>query len=141
MRSNKCWSETGAKGIIAVDAKNEMSSEDTPNLQLRIAHVLFVDLVGYSKMLIDDQREILRQMNEVIRGTPHFREAEAAQKVIPLPSGDGMALVFPSKPEDPVECALEISEALRLTRRIQTPRSPSLSHSLIGKRIRAPCTG
>ena len=90
-----------------------MSSEDTQNLQLRIAHVLFVDLVGYSKMLIDDQREILRQMNEVIRGTPHFREAEAAQKVIPLPSGDGMALVFLSKPEDPVECALEISEALQ----------------------------
>ena len=90
-----------------------MSTEDRPHLPLRLAHVLFLDLVGYSKMLIDDQREILRQMNELIRATPHFREADAAQNVIPLPSGDGMALVFLSNPEDPVECALEVSEALQ----------------------------
>jgi serine/threonine-protein kinase len=90
-----------------------MSTEVMPNLQLRIAHVLFIDLVGYSKLLIDDQREILGQLNEVIRGTPHFREADAARNVIPLPSGDGMALVFLSNPEDPVECALEVSDALQ----------------------------
>ena len=89
-----------------------MSTEIKPNLQLEIAHVLFIDLVGYSKLLIDDQREILGQLNEIIRATSHFREAEAAGKLIPLPSGDGMALVFLSNPEDPVECALEVSEAL-----------------------------
>ena len=90
-----------------------MSTEVKPNLQLEIAHVLFIDLVGYAKLLIDDQREILGQLNEVIRATPHFREAEAAGKLIPLPSGDGMGLVFLNNPEAPVECALEISKALQ----------------------------
>jgi TolB-like protein/Flp pilus assembly protein TadD len=90
-----------------------MSTEVKPNLPLEIAHVLFIDLIGYSKLLIDDQREILGQLNEVIRGTPHFREAEAAGKLIPLPSGDGTALVFLSNPAAPVECALEISKALQ----------------------------
>ena len=90
-----------------------MSIEPKPNLQFEIAHVLFIDLVGYSKLLIDDQREILGKLNQVIRGTAHFREAEAAGKLIPLPSGDGMALVFLSNPEAPVECALEISKALQ----------------------------
>jgi len=82
-------------------------------VRLQIAHVLFIDLVGYSKLLVDDQGEILAQMNEVIRGTPHFREAEAAGQLIPLPSGDGMALVFLSNPEAPVQCAFEISKALQ----------------------------
>jgi serine/threonine-protein kinase len=90
-----------------------MSTEVKPNLQLEIAHVLFIDLVGYSKLLIDDQREILGQLNEVIRGTPHFREAEAAGKLVSLPSGDGVGLVFLSNPEAPAECALEISKALQ----------------------------
>ena len=90
-----------------------MSTEVKPNLPLEIAHVLFIDLIGYSKLLIDDQREILGQLNAVIRGTPRFREAEAAGKLISLPSGDGMALVFLSNPEAPVECALEISKALQ----------------------------
>jgi TolB-like protein/Tfp pilus assembly protein PilF len=96
-----------------------MSTEVKPNLPLEIAHVLFIDLVGYSKLLIDDQREILGQLNEVIRGTPHFRESEAAGKLIPLPSGDGMALVFLSDPEAPVECALEISKAMQVYPHIQ----------------------
>ena len=90
-----------------------MATEDAPNLQLKIAHVLFIDLVGYSKMLIDDQREVLDQMNAVIRTTKNFREAEAEGKLIPLPSGDGMALVFLNNPEAPVQCALEISKALQ----------------------------
>ena len=55
-----------------------MSTEIKKEIQLEIAHVLFIDLVGYSKLLLDDQREVLGQLNEVIRGTPHFREAEAA---------------------------------------------------------------
>jgi TolB-like protein/Tfp pilus assembly protein PilF len=96
-----------------------MSTEVKPNLPLEIAHVLFIDLVGYSKLLIDDQREILGQLNEVIRGTPHFREAEAAGTLISLPSGDGTALAFLSNPEAPVECALEISKALQQYPQIQ----------------------
>lgn len=103
--------------VTAADASGRnMSTEVKPNLPLEIAHVLFIDLIGYSKLLIDDQREILGQLNEVIRGTPHFRKAEAAGQLIPLPSGDGTALVFLSNPEAPVECALEISKACKTTR-------------------------
>jgi len=94
-----------------------MSAEE--KIRLEIVHVLFVDLVGYSKMLIDDQREVLRQMNEVIRATAEFRKADAARQVIPLPSGDGMALVFLSNAEAPVECAVEVSEGLKKYPNIQ----------------------
>ncbi|HEY2103882.1 MAG TPA: hypothetical protein VGH08_11590, partial [Chthoniobacterales bacterium] len=86
-----------------------MAAEVKPNLQLEIAHVLFMDVVGYSQLLINDQSEILQQLNEIVRETPHFREAEAAGKLIRLPTGDGMALVFFNNPEAPAQCALEIS--------------------------------
>ena len=90
-----------------------MSAELKPDLQLEIAHVLFMDVVGYSQLLINDQSEILQQLNEIVRETPHFREAEAAGKLIRLPTGDGMALVFFNNPEAPAQCALEISRALK----------------------------
>src|SRR5437868_5439494 len=90
-----------------------MSAELKPDLQLEIAHVLFMDVVGYSQLLINDQSEILQQLNEIVRKTPHFREAEAAGKLIRLPTGDGMALVFFNNPEAPAQCALEISRALK----------------------------
>src|SRR6266404_5700019 len=90
-----------------------MSAEVKPDLQLEIAHVLFMDVVGYSQLLINDQSEILQQLNEIVRETPHFREAEAAGKLIRLPTGDGMALVFFNNPEAPAQCALEISRALK----------------------------
>src|SRR6266513_3275270 len=96
-----------------------MSLERKPDLHLEIAHVLFMDVVGFSKLLINDQSEILEQLNRLVRETPHFREAEAAGKLIRLATGDGMALVFSNSAEAPVECALELSEALQSYPQIQ----------------------
>jgi predicted ATPase/Tfp pilus assembly protein PilF len=90
-----------------------MAMSTEKEVQLEIAHVLFMDVVGYSKLLINDQSSIQQQLNEIVRRTAQFRGAEAADKLIRLPSGDGMALVFLDKPEAPVRCALEISEALQ----------------------------
>src|SRR5437899_1439453 len=96
-----------------------MSVERKPELHLEIAHVLFMDVVGFSRLLINDQSEILEQLNRLVRNTAHFREAEAEGKLIRLATGDGMALVFSNSAEAPVECALEISEALKTHRQIQ----------------------
>jgi TolB-like protein/class 3 adenylate cyclase len=96
-----------------------MSAERKVDLHLEIAHVLFMDVVGFSKLLINDQSEILEQLNQLVRETPHFREAEAAGKLIRLSTGDGMALVFSNSAEAPVECALEISKALKRYLQIQ----------------------
>src|SRR3984893_8764396 len=97
-----------------------MSAERKPDhLHLEIAHVLFIDVVGFSKLLINDQTETLEQLNQLVRETPHFREAEAAGKLIRLSTGDGMALVFSNSPEAPVECALEISKTLKRYPEIQ----------------------
>src|SRR5438094_2447448 len=82
-------------------------------LRLEIAHVLFIDIVGYSKLLIDEQSEALQELNAIVRKTEAAREAEATGQLIFLPTGDGMALVFTGSVEDPVECALQISQALR----------------------------
>jgi class 3 adenylate cyclase len=96
-----------------------MPAEVKKELHLEIAHVLFMDVVGFSKLLIDDQTEILEQLNQLVRETPHFREAEGAGKLIRLATGDGMALVFSNSAEAPVECALEISKALKSYPHIQ----------------------
>src|SRR5947207_14681356 len=96
-----------------------MSLERKPDLHLEMAHVLIMDVVGFSKLLINDQSEILEQLNRLVRETPHFREAEAAGKLIRLATGDGMALVFFNSAEAPVECALEISKALQSYPQIQ----------------------
>ncbi len=90
-----------------------MASEVKKEIALEIAHVLFIDIVGYSKLLINEQRALLRTLNEIVRGTGGFRSAEATGKLIKIPTGDGMALVFYQNPEEPVECALEISRALK----------------------------
>src|SRR4029453_4658798 len=81
--------------------------------RLEIGHVLFVDIVGYSRLLTDEQSEALQELNQIVRGTESAREAEAAEALTVLPTGDGMALVFTGSVEEPVECALEISRALR----------------------------
>ena len=86
---------------------------------LEIGHVLFMDVVGYSKLLINDQTEVLARLNQIVREAPHFQEAEASGKLIRLATGDGMALVFFNNAEAPVECALEISKALRSNPHIQ----------------------
>jgi len=90
-----------------------MSTDSAPDVQLEIGHVLFMDVVGYSKLLINDQRELQEQLSEIVRGTNCFRSAEAAGRLIRLPVGDGMALVFFHSPEAPVQCAIEISKALK----------------------------
>ncbi|MGB7011645.1 MAG: adenylate/guanylate cyclase domain-containing protein, partial [Pseudolabrys sp.] len=81
--------------------------------RLQIGHVLFIDIVGYSKLLVNQQSELLRELNEVVSCTNEFREAEAEGKLIRLPTGDGMALVFRTDPEAPAQCALEIARALK----------------------------
>ena len=90
-----------------------MPDEQKTQLRLEIAHVLFVDIVGYSKLLIDEQSEALQELNRIVRNTEAARQAEAAGQLIILPTGDGMALVFTGSVEDPVECALQVSHALR----------------------------
>ena len=90
-----------------------MADEQKPKQRLEIAHVLFMDIVGYSKLLTDEQSEALQELNQIVRNTEAAREAEAAGQLTILPTGDGMALVFTGSVEEPVECALEISHALR----------------------------
>jgi len=90
-----------------------VSAEVKKEIELEIAYVLFIDIVGYSKLLIDQQRRLLELLNEIVRGTEQFRKAEANRRLITIPTGDGMALVFYNAPEAPVECALEISRAAR----------------------------
>src|SRR6201982_2317672 len=90
-----------------------MPEEQKSKLRLEIAHVLFIDIVGYSKLLIDEQSEALEELNHIVRNTEAASKAEAASQLIFLPTGDGMALVFTGSVEDPVECALQISQTLR----------------------------
>ena len=88
-------------------------AEPTPDLQLEIAHLLLIDVVGYSKLLVNEQIELLQELNQIVRGTECFRTAEANGKLIRVQTGDGMALLFFQSPEEPVRCALEISRALQ----------------------------
>src|SRR5436190_8682336 len=90
-----------------------MADEQKTQLRLEIAHVLFMDIVGYSKLLIDEQSEALQELNQIVRNTEAVRGAEAAGQLIFLPTGDGMALVFTGSVEEPVECALQLSQRLR----------------------------
>src|SRR5438552_12649925 len=90
----------------------DISAETTPDLQLEIAHLLLIDVVGYSKRLVNEQIEVLQNLNQIVRATECFRAAEASDKLIRVPTGDGMALLFFRSPEEPVRCALEISRAL-----------------------------
>jgi class 3 adenylate cyclase len=80
---------------------------------LETAHVLFIDVVGYSRLLVNEQREVVQQLNEIVRATPQFRQSSAAGKLIRIATGDGMALVFFKSPEEPVHCAMEIAKALK----------------------------
>src|SRR5438874_1633283 len=96
-----------------------MSADSEPSVHLEIGHVLFMDVVGYSKLLLDEQRELQQLIGEIVRNTEQVRSAEAIGKLLRLPVGDGMALVFFNSLEAPVKCALEISKALRNQPRIQ----------------------
>jgi TolB-like protein/class 3 adenylate cyclase/Tfp pilus assembly protein PilF len=90
-----------------------MADDLQPKAELEIAHVLFIDVVGYSTRLINEQAAVVAELNRLVRETPHFKAADAAGRLIRIPTGDGMALVFSNTPEAPVQCALEICEALR----------------------------
>jgi len=90
-----------------------MSAETASNLKFEIGHVLFIDIVGYSKLLITEQSEQLQKLKEIVRGTEQFRLAQAEGKLLRLPTGDGGALVFRTSPEAPVLCAAEISKELK----------------------------
>jgi TolB-like protein/class 3 adenylate cyclase/Flp pilus assembly protein TadD len=90
----------------------DTSAEPTPDLQLEIAHLLLIDVVGYSKLLTNEQIELLQELNQLVRSTECFRMAEASGKLIRVPTGDGMALLFSHSPEEPVRCAVEIARTL-----------------------------
>jgi len=90
-----------------------MSAETGRHRRLEIAHVLFVDIVGYSKLLLNEQSEILDELNEVVRSSEQVRLAQEARALLRLPTGDGVALIFRSSPEAPAQCALEIAQALK----------------------------
>src|SRR5215475_14629701 len=90
-----------------------MADEQKSKLRLEIAHVLFIDIVGYSKLRTNEQSAQIEKLREIVRGTEQFREAEAEGKLLPLPTGDGGALAFRNNPEAPVLCAEEIAKALK----------------------------
>lgn len=96
-----------------------MSVELKPDLQLEIAYLLLIDVVGYSKLLVNEQIELLHELNRLVRATASFQAAENNNKLIRVPTGDGMALIFFRSPEEPARCAIEISEALRTRPGIQ----------------------
>jgi TolB-like protein/class 3 adenylate cyclase/Tfp pilus assembly protein PilF len=107
-------------GIVLASRVNAQDTlAGSMDLQLEIAHILLIDLVGYSKRLDNEQIEMVQELNRIVRNTKSFRAAEARNKLIRVPTGDGMALLFFRSPEEPIECALETSKALRSHPQIQ----------------------
>src|SRR5256885_424239 len=96
-----------------------MSAEVKKEIQLEIAHVLFIDIVGYSKLSINEQRAAVDELTQIVRETGEFKKADASQRLIKIATGDGMALVFYNTPEAPVRCAIEVTRALKDTPRLR----------------------
>jgi TolB-like protein/serine/threonine protein kinase/predicted Zn-dependent protease len=94
-------------------AETETAADVKKEIQLEIAHVLFIDIVGYSKLSINEQHAAVDELTQIVRSTEQFQKAEAADRLIKIPSGDGMALVFYTSPEAPVRCAIQISRGLK----------------------------
>ena len=90
-----------------------MAAEIKKEIQLEIAHVLFIDIVGYSKLSINEQNAAVDELTQIVRATEQFQKADASERLIKIATGDGMALVFYTSPEAPVRCAVEISRALK----------------------------
>lgn len=110
--------------MVATGRETPMSEQtagtgEKTDLALEIAHLLFIDVVGYSKLLVNEEIELMQTLNRIVRGTECFRDAETSERMIRLPTGDGMVLVFFRSPEQPVRCALQISEALQSCPQIQ----------------------
>src|SRR6266850_7512726 len=112
----KCQSKNGMVNLSAAD---KMSAEIKKEIQLEIAHVLFIDIVGYSKLSINDQHAVVEELNRIVRASEQFQRAEAANRLIRIPTGDGMVLVFYTNPEAPAQCAVEISRVLKEHPRLQ----------------------
>jgi TolB-like protein/class 3 adenylate cyclase/Tfp pilus assembly protein PilF len=96
-----------------------VSAEVKKEIQLEIAHVLFIDIVGYSKLSVNEQHAAVEELNQIVRASEQFQRAEAASRLLKIPTGDGMALVFYTSPEAPAQCAAEISRALKEHPRLQ----------------------
>src|SRR5207245_9655082 len=96
-----------------------MPAEVKKEIQLEIAHVLFLDIVGYSKLSVNEQHARVEEVNQVVRLSEQFRKAEAADRILKIPTGDGMALVFYTSPEAPAQCGVEISRSLKEHPRLQ----------------------
>src|SRR4026209_1487284 len=96
-----------------------MPAEVKKEIQLEIAHVLFVDIVGYSKLSVNEQHAAVEELNQIVRATEQFQKAEAADRLLKIATGDGMALVFYTSPEAPAQCAVEISRARKEHSRLQ----------------------
>jgi len=96
-----------------------VSVELKKEIQLEIAHVLFIDIVGYSKLSVNEQHAAVEELNGIVRASKQFQEAEAARRLIKIPTGDGMALVFYTSPEAPAQCAVEVSRILKEHPRLQ----------------------
>ena len=90
-----------------------MSVESKKEIQLEIAHVLFIDIVDYSKLSINEQRSAVDELTRIVRATEQFQKAEASERLVKIATGDGVALVFYTSPEAPVRCAVELSRALK----------------------------
>src|SRR5437868_3260606 len=96
-----------------------MSTKIKKEIQLEIAHVLFIDIVGYSKLSINDQHAAVEELGQVVRASEQFQRAEAGGRLLKIATGDGMALVFYTSPEAPAQCAVEITRALKEHSRLQ----------------------
>src|SRR5947207_5238758 len=96
-----------------------MSADVKKEIQLEIAHVLFIDIIGYSKLSINEQHAAVEELNQIVRASEQFQRAEGASRLHKIPTGDGMALVFYTSQEAPAQCAVEISRALREHPRLQ----------------------
>src|SRR5215467_2668623 len=96
-----------------------MAAELKKEIELEIAHVLFLDIVGYSKLPVNEQHAQVEKLNEIVCLSEQFRKAEAASRLLKIPTGDGMALVFYKSPDEPAQCAMEISRALKDHARLQ----------------------
>ena len=90
-----------------------MAAEVKKEIQLEIGHVLFIDVVGYSKLSLDDQHAAIEELNKIVRASEQVQRAEAANRLLKVPAGDGMALVFYTSPDAPAQCAVEINQALK----------------------------
>jgi TolB-like protein/class 3 adenylate cyclase/Tfp pilus assembly protein PilF len=98
--------------------RDHMISEGESSARLEIAHVLFMDVVGYSTLLITEQTKVIAELTSVVRSSLRFRRAEGEGKLLRVPTGDGMVLVFFDDPQAPIECAIEIVSAIKSNPRL-----------------------